>query len=232
MKNKVALVTGANRGIGHEIVSQLAKAGLEVILTARAEERGRRAAEKLKEKGLDVVFHQMDVTMTADIQKVEQFVYSKFGRLDILINNAAVIGESTGICESGILETSPADGDQLFRSACDYSGYASAIEKERGPACIINITSGMGSWNDLNGDHAAYKLSKAGLNSLTVMFSNALRSSNVKVNSVCPGWVRTEMGGAGAPRSVGQGADTIVWLPLAPVIPEGKCLRNRKEINW
>lgn len=97
---------------------------------------------------------------------------------------------------------------------------------------IINISSGMGELQNLNGTYPAYSLSKAALNALTVMFSRELAEKGISVNAMCPGWVRTDMGGPDAPRSVAEGADTAVWLATEPAVPTGKFFRDRKEVNW
>lgn len=97
---------------------------------------------------------------------------------------------------------------------------------------IINMSSGMGELNSLTGDYPGYSLSKASLNALTIMFSNDLKDKGIKVNAMCPGWVKTDMGGPDAPRSVSQGADTAVWLATENIIPTGKFFRDREEINW
>src|SRR5262249_21772345 len=104
--------------------------------------------------------------------------------------------------------------------------------KKSDDARVINVSTGMAVWSDLNGTYAGYRLSKVGLNSLTVMFANDLRHTNIKVNSVCPGWVRTDMGGANAPRSIEQGADTITWLATQINISTGRFFRNRREISF
>jgi NAD(P)-dependent dehydrogenase (short-subunit alcohol dehydrogenase family) len=97
---------------------------------------------------------------------------------------------------------------------------------------IINISSGMGELNSLTGIYPGYSLSKSSLNALTIMFSNSLKEKNIKVNAMCPGWVKTDMGGSGATREVGEGADTAVWLATEPEIPSGRFFRDRKIIDW
>ena len=104
--------------------------------------------------------------------------------------------------------------------------------KKSDDARVINVSSGMGAWNSLDGSYAGYRLSKVSLNALTVMFANDLHGTAIKVNTISPGWVRTDMGGSHAPDSVEQGADTIVWLATAKNIPSGKFLRNRREISF
>jgi len=94
------------------------------------------------------------------------------------------------------------------------------------------VSSGRGELKGLSGDYPGYSLSKASLNALTIMFSNELKSKGIKVNAMCPGWVKTDMGGPNAPRDVSQGADTAVWLATETEIPTGKFFRDRKEIDW
>lgn len=104
------------------------------------------------------------------------------------------------------------------------------LKSENG--CIINISSGMGELQSLSGDYPGYSLSKTSLNALTIMFSNELKEKGIKVNAICPGWVKTDMGGPNAPQNVSQGADTAVWLATEKIIPTGKFYRDRKEISW
>ncbi|MFI5134545.1 MAG: SDR family oxidoreductase [Chitinophagales bacterium] len=228
---KIAVITGANRGIGFEVCRQLARIGFTVVLTARDEFKGSKAAENLVEENLPVEFHQLDVTDEAGIEQLAHFIGEKFGKLDLLVNNAGIISNGKSISTASLEEIRAVIETNYFGPLMLSKALIPPLKKSN-DARIINLSTGMGVWNDLNGTYAGYRLSKVGLNALTAMFANDLLNSKIKVNSVCPGWVRTEMGGPGAPRNVEQGADTITWLAEMKNIPTGKFFRNRKEISF
>jgi len=231
MGNKVALVTGANKGIGFEICLQLAEEDYKVILTARNEKKGTDAAQKLKSIGLEVFYHPLDVTNSESISKLAQYVAGEFGHLDVLINNAGIISSSKKISEVSLEEIRKVMDTNFFAVIQVTQGFLPLLKNSTNGK-IINISSGMGQLDSLSGDYAAYRLSKAGLNSITLMFANELHEYGIKVNAICPGWVKSDMGGPNAPRSVKQGADTAVWLALESKISTGKLFRDRAEIDW
>lgn len=229
-----AIVTGANRGIGYEIVRQLAVRGVEVVLTARDRPAGEAATQKLASAG-KVVFHPLDVTDDASAAGLRDFIAKRFGYCDILVNNAGMIAEG----DDSILTVRP---DAVAATlATNTIGPLRLVQvllpllakSERGGR-VINISSGAGELSDFDGSWApAYSLSKAALNLVTRMLTPPCRERHVVVNSMCPGWVRTDMGGATAPRDVTQGADTAVWLALdAPPKESGRFFRDRKPIAW
>lgn len=228
---KTAVVTGANRGIGLEVCRQLAHAGYQVILTARDEAKGRKVADLLLEVNLNVEFFLLDVTNNHHIRDLADFLKKKYGVLDALVNNAAIIGSRESV-------SAPSSDEIRQVMETNYFGPLMLVKallpllKRSDDGRIVNVSTGMGAWNDLAGNYAAYRLSKVGLNALTVMFANDLHERGVKVNSVCPGWVKTDMGGANAPRTVEQGADTIVWAVTHSPMPTGKFFRNRREISF
>ncbi len=228
---KVALVTGGNRGIGFEVCRQLALAGLMVILTARDEAKGKNATAKHIEQKLTVEFQQLDVTNENHIHSLAELVTKKYGHLDVLVNNAAIIGTRQSISAPEMDEIRNVMATNYFGPLMITKAFIPLLKKSD-DARVINVSTGMGAWDDLTGSYAAYRLSKVGLNSLTVMFANDLKSTNIKVNSVCPGWVQTDMGGRGAPRTVEQGADTITWLAISKNVLTGKFFRNRREISF
>jgi NAD(P)-dependent dehydrogenase (short-subunit alcohol dehydrogenase family) len=234
MNAPIVAVTGANRGIGYEIARQLAQRGARVILTARQARAGKEAAEKLKtDAGASVAFHVLDVTNQRSIDSLREFIEAEFKGLDVLINNAGIIADADADVLSvpvdavrDTLETNTLAPLRLVQSVAHLLG-----KSKRGR--VINVSSGMGALSGMGPDHGAYRLSKAALNAVTAMLATALSGDHIAVNSACPGWVRTDMGGANAERSVEQGADTPVWLALdAPQSLTGKFVRDRKVIAW
>ena len=227
---RIALVSGANRGIGREIMRQLAERGMTTILGSRDEEKGQEAAE-----GIDgnVVVKQLDVTDEKDIAELARGIEEEFGRLDVLVNNAGV---SVDEGQRGV----DADLD-VVRESLEMNLFGAwrlceafvPLMRLNGYGRIVNVSSGMGALNDMGGGSPAYRVSKTALNALTRILASELRGSGILVNSVCPGWVRTDMGGSGASRSVEEGADTLVWAATLPDNgPTGGFFRDRREIPW
>lgn len=232
MKQKIAVVTGANRGIGYEISRQLGQLGVTVVMTARDKEKGQEAFKQLKLEGLDVHFHSLDVTNESSIQELALYLKEQFGSIDILINNAGIsIDGNKNVLEASL---------DTFRKTMETNVYgplrlsqalATSLQ-ESGDGRIVNVSSGMGAIKDLGGWSPSYSFSKTALNALTIQLADELQGKGVLVNSMCPGWVRTDMGGLSAPRSVAEGADTAVWLATGNVGRTGKFFRDRKEIAW
>jgi NAD(P)-dependent dehydrogenase (short-subunit alcohol dehydrogenase family) len=238
---RVALVTGGNRGIGFEIVKKLAAQGMTVLIGARSRDEGVKAQQQLEHDKLDVQFTPLDVTDALSIQSAIGRIKDNFRRLDVLVNNAGIMVDSnTGISELNLtifqntLETN-AFGPLLLSQAC------LPLMKTNDYGRIVNMSSTLGSLTDIaspDSQHAeiqspAYRLSKAILNGITVLLASELRGTNILVNSACPGWVRTDMGGDQAPLSPEQGADTPVWLATLPDDgPSGGFFRERQPIPW
>jgi len=233
--DRVALVTGANRGIGLEIVRQLAEVGNRVILGARNIAQGEAAARTLSSNGPKVFAAELDVTKEVTIEKLVHRVRSDFGRLDILVNNAGVLVDESDLPS----ETKP----QTIRSTIETNLLGPwrmcqafiPLMRLNNYGRIVNVSSGAGALSEMpeNLYAPAYSISKTALNALTIMFASELRGSNILVNAACPGWVRTDMGGANAPRSVQEGADTAVWLATLPDNgPSGGFFRDRTRIEW
>ena len=232
MKNpRIALVTGANKGIGFEVARELARMGWRVFLGARNEKAGRAAAEKLSGAG-DVVFLQIDVSDDKSIRAATDELGRQSARLDVLINNAGILldeDKSALTLTPEIFETTLRTntlGPWLVARA-----FEPLLKKGREPR-IVNVSSGGGQLEDgADGWAPGYCVSKTALNGVTVQLAAALPT--FAVNSVCPGWVRTEMGGEDATRSVAEGAATIVWLATdAPHNLTGKFVKDRKVIPW
>ncbi|MBI3596722.1 MAG: SDR family oxidoreductase [Nitrospirae bacterium] len=231
MDKRIAIVTGANRGIGTEVVRQLAEKKWKVILTARDEAQGRKACEDLAGRGLDVQFHRLDVTDPENIHRLAQDLKADPGRLDVLVNNAGVLMDEDRGSDRITIETLRRTMEANFFGPFQLSQALLPLLNRSDDARIVNVSSGLGQLSDGGGGYPAYSISKAALNMMTVQLAEDLKG-RVKVNSVCPGWVRTEMGGPGATRSVEKGAESIVWLATDPMIPNGKFIRDRKEIAW
>ncbi len=231
MEQKIILVTGANRGIGLEIVKEVAELGHIAILTARDEVKGRKAAEDLQQSGLNVHFIQLDACDENSIQQAVSKVAEQFGRLDVLINNAGIFTDredSLSVSRKVVQEHL----DVNFIGPMMVSQAFIPLLKKSKEGRIINFSSQMGRLNGMGGGSAAYRFSKTAINSLTGVMAADLAGTNIKVNSMCPGWVKTDMGGAGASRTLQQGADTAVWLATAEGIPTGKFFADRKETEW
>jgi NAD(P)-dependent dehydrogenase (short-subunit alcohol dehydrogenase family) len=230
---RVAVVTGANRGIGLETARQLAREGIHVVLTSRDVPKGEAARQKLAAEGLFVAFHQLDVTDLVSIQRLREDLEHDCGRLDILVNNAGIL------LDNGI-HALDVDLD-MVRETVETNVYGPLLlcqalvplMEQNGYGRIVNVSSGMGQLSDMGSGNPAYRLSKTALNAVTSMVAAQTRDRNILVNSMCPGWVRTDMGGAAATRSVDQGADTALWLSTLPDDgPTGGFFRDRKPIPW
>jgi NAD(P)-dependent dehydrogenase (short-subunit alcohol dehydrogenase family) len=236
-KNKVALITGANKGLGFEIARQLGQQGVTVVLGARDKAKAEEAAKKLKAEGVDAHAVKLDVTREADVAGLPDFFESKFGRLDILVNNAGVLLDFGGVTR------------ETFRQTYETNVIAPYFITEAllpllkaGPAGrIVNHSSIMGSMtvtgdpNSLPSEWVlpAYCSSKAALNMLTVTTARTLEGTNVKVNSAHPGWVKTDMGSDQAPMEVVDGAKTAVALALLPDDgPTGGFFHMGENLPW
>jgi NAD(P)-dependent dehydrogenase (short-subunit alcohol dehydrogenase family) len=231
-------VTGANRGLGFETSRQLARLGHRVILAVRDEAKGQEAAHALSNEGLKVRFHPLDVTSAKSVSALTHFAEAEFGGVDVLVNNAGVMLEGT----------SPPDAPLVLRT--DLETFADTYATnlfgpvrlcqalvpgmlERGWGRVVNVSSGLGQLVEMGAGWPAYRSSKAALNALTRVLAAELARTPVLVNSVDPGWVRTDMGGAQADRSTLEGCDTIVWAATLPDGgPSGGFFRDRKPIPW
>ena len=225
---KVVLVTGGNRGIGLEICRQLADLGHKVIMSARDPEKGNIAAEKMV---LSIDVQALDVTNTNHIEKLASYLSETYGSLDVLINNAGIGIGSNGVAKADLTEVKEIMETNFYGPWRLTHALLPLLEKSD-DGRIINISSSMGALNKMEGGYAGYRMSKSALNALTILTANELAKTSIKVNAMCPGWVKTEMGGAGATRTVAQGADTAVWLSTEEKILSGLFFRDRKVISW
>ena len=236
-EKRIALVTGANKGIGFEVARDLARKGFHVFLGARDTEAGEAAAEKLRKEGEkedygEITFIKIDVSKSDSIRNAAEEFSRKSDRLDTLVNNAGILLDD----DKDVLTATP----EMFETTLRTNTLGALLVaqafvlflKKSGAPRIVNVSSGGGQLADgADGWAPAYCISKTALNGVTSQLAAAL--PKFAVNSVCPGWVRTDMGGPNASRSVGEGATGIVWLAAdAPQNETGKFFRDRKVIPW
>ena len=236
-EKRIALVTGANKGIGFEVVRDLARKGFHVFLGARNEKAGEVAAEKLRTEGVkedygEITVLKIDASKPDSIRRAAEEFSRKSDRLDTLVNNAGILLDD----DKDVLMVAPETFETTLRTntlgALLVSQAFVPFLKKSGAPRIVNVSSGGGQLaGGADGWAPAYCISKTALNGITSQLAAAL--PKFAVNSVCPGWVRTDMGGPNATRSVGEGATGIVWLAAdAPQNETGKFWRDRKVIPW
>jgi NAD(P)-dependent dehydrogenase (short-subunit alcohol dehydrogenase family) len=230
---RVALVTGANRGLGFETSRQLLAKGLTVVLAGRddaALERARRTLAQSEQRAMTI---RMDVTDVESIVAAQRTVADRVGSVDVLVNNAAVL-----LFENDDVLSIPPDAyrdtfeTNVFGVIEVCRVFAPDMARAR-YGRIVNVSSGAGQLATMSAYAPAYSMSKTALNAFTRILAHTYQGSGVLVNAVDPGWVRTDMGGASAPRSPQEGADTIVWLATLPDGgPTGGFFRDRRAIEW
>jgi NAD(P)-dependent dehydrogenase (short-subunit alcohol dehydrogenase family) len=228
-----AVVTGGNRGIGLEICRQLAVRGVTVLMGSRDPARGEAARASLGAAGAGIRVLGLALDDPASIAAAAAAISADPGRLDILINNAGVFDKADAPAQ----KLAPAVLERTLRTNLVgpllLSQALLPLLRRSGSGRIINISSGMGQLHGMGSGSAAYRLSKTALNGLTATLAADLLGDRIAVNAVCPGWVKTDMGGAGAQREVAQGADTPVWLALdAEQVRSGGFWRDRAELPW
>jgi NAD(P)-dependent dehydrogenase (short-subunit alcohol dehydrogenase family) len=229
---RIAVVTGANRGIGLEVARQLAGDGFHTVLAARDSGKGEAAATGLRDEGLDVEARRLDVSDPGSAAEFGDALERDHDRLDVLVNNAAGFYDTW---QSGV----EADLD-VVRDAFETNvlGAWRTVQAclpllRRSPSArIVNVSSGGGALTDMGGGTPAYRVSKTALNALTRILSVELRRARILVNSVCPGWVATDMGGPGG-RPVEDGAASVMWAVRLPDDgPTGGFFRDGRRIDW
>jgi len=231
---RTAIVTGANRGIGFEVCRQLAALGLRVVLTSRDAAKGDAAVAKLAASGLTVTARELDVTREASIAALAEWLEREFGGVDVLVNNAGILDSGSG---TRVLNTSAETLRNVLATNIEgpflMCKALVPLMRRRQYGRVVNLSSGLGQLSDMGAGTPAYRVSKAALNALTRTLAAEVGGTNILVNSACPGWVRTDMGGPNATRSVEQGAETVVWLATLPDDgPTGGFFRDCKPISW
>ncbi|MBA2479899.1 MAG: SDR family oxidoreductase [Planctomycetes bacterium] len=233
MAEPIILVTGGNRGIGLEICRQLAERGARVIMGARDKAKGEAAKATLGAAAERITVEVLAVDDSASVTGFAQRIGKSPGHLDVLINNAGIFDKRDANASAVPVEVV----EQTIRTnVLGPMRLAQALLlmlRASKAGRIINISSGMGTLHDMGAGSAAYRMSKTALNALTATLAAELTTSRIAVNSMCPGWVKTDMGGPGATRTVAEGADTAVWLALdVDQATTGKFWRDRAEIPW
>jgi NAD(P)-dependent dehydrogenase (short-subunit alcohol dehydrogenase family) len=236
-ETRVALVSGANRGIGLEIVRQLSRLGVVAVMGSRDLAKGKAAADKLVTEGLEVPVVALDVSDPLSPARALADVHKLLGRCDILVNNAGVLLDGPGGFDSSLFDLTDETARQTYET--NVLGPLHLIQvcvplmRDQGYGRIVNVSSGAGQLSEMGKGFPAYRMSKTALNALTRITANEVAGSNIKVNAVCPGWVKTDLGGPNATRSVEDGAKCPVWLATLPDNgPTGGFFRDNKPIAW
>ncbi len=232
MDKKIAIVTGASRGIGRQVAIELGGKGIHVICASRQLKDSEKTANTIRNSDGSAEAFSLDVSNPKSVQDFLETILNLHKRIDILVNNAGVYLDQGPIENTNLEKLQGTLDTNLIGPFLLSQGLLPLMIKNR-YGRIVNVSSGMGQLSDMGSGYAAYRISKTALNALTrILFSEA-GSKNIKVNSVCPGWVRTDMGGKTATRSVEKGAETIVWAALLDDNgPSGSFLRDKKEIPW
>ena len=236
MNERIAVVSGANRGIGLEISRQLAQAGVRVVMTARNTDKGKAACQTLSGATVAPCFHPLDVTCDASVAALAAYLQTEFSRLDILVNNAGILRAEDDGAEVSVLDQSMECFEDTL--ATNFYGQLRVCQAlvplfKRSPGGrIVNISSGLSQLHQMQDKFPAYTVSKTALNALTRMLADATRADGVLVNAALPGIVATDMGGPRG-RPLEEGADTPVWLALLPDDgPTGQLFYDREQVDW
>lgn len=232
MKNYI-VITGASRGLGKELSKQLAKLGYNILITARDESIGKKVLHEIEEYSpkVSLLFYKLDVSDEKSIERFANYLIKQKIKVNVLVNNAGIVESNKSTLDTSKKEIQKSLDTNFYGPLLLSQKIIPLLQKaENGK--IINVSSGMGSFKELSGGYAAYRISKLALNSLTAIMSKDLMGKNVKVFSVCPGWVKTDMGGVAAPRSLQEGVDSIKWLITKNEGVNGRFYRDKRQINF
>jgi NAD(P)-dependent dehydrogenase (short-subunit alcohol dehydrogenase family) len=231
---RIAVVTGANRGLGREIARQLAVQGLTVVLTSRDPAKGHLALADFREQGLTADHHALDVRDPFSVSMLRDWLDKRYGRVDVLVNNSGILIDRNATRLAEIeLECLRWTMETNLYGALRMTQALLPLMHRHGYGRIVNMSSTLGQLADMRSGTPAYRISKTALNAATRILAAELKDTNIKVNAMCPGWVRTDMGGPQATRSVEEGADTAVWLATLPDEgPSGGFFQDRGPVPW
>jgi NAD(P)-dependent dehydrogenase (short-subunit alcohol dehydrogenase family) len=220
---RIAVVTGSNRGLGYAISRKLSQIGIHVILTSRKEAEGLAAKQQLSNEGFDADYHLLDVNNNASVQQFTEWLRETYGKVDILVNNAGV-NPTPKPEESSLLtvnlETMQATFETNVLAVVRISQALIPLMKQQNYGRIVNISTEMASLTAIPTDYyplaPSYRLSKIGVNGMTVILAKELQNTNILVNAYSPGWMKTDMGGDNAPFTAEEGAETAIYLATLP----------------
>jgi NAD(P)-dependent dehydrogenase (short-subunit alcohol dehydrogenase family) len=232
LKGRVAVVTGANRGIGFEVCRQLGRLGARVVLGSRDTALGAKAEATLRSEGLDVTAHQLEVTDQQSVDALAAWLEAEYGRLDVLVNNAGIMPN-----KDRVLEASLDDLEAMWQvnlvGVWRTTKALLPLMQRGGWGRVVNVSSEAGSLTRTNAVATAYRVSKTALNAFTRSLADELRLQGILANAVCPGWVASDMGGPEATRTLEQGAASILWaITLDDDGPSGGFYQDGKPLPW
>jgi NAD(P)-dependent dehydrogenase (short-subunit alcohol dehydrogenase family) len=226
---RLALVSGGNRGIGLEVCRQLAERSYTVVMGSRDEEQGTAVAAGLPD---GVIVRQLDVADPESVDRLSRSI-EEFGRLDILVNNAGISNDEGQRGVDADLDRVKESLEANLFGAWRLCEMAIPLMRRNGYGRIVNVSTGLAALEDMGGGSPGYRVSKTALNALTRILASELRGSGILVNAVNPGWVQTDMGGSGATRSVEEGAEALVWAATLPNSgPTGGFFQDRRPVPW
>lgn len=229
---RTAIVTGGNRGIGYDICRQLGEQGYSVLMGSRDAANGAEAAAALRDGGADVTALTLDVSQRGSIERAVASAWERFGRIDVLVNNAGIFLDrysGLDVAQETVrqtLEVNVMGPLYLMQAVIPYM-------RQGGYGRIVNVSSKMGQLSGMGSGSLAYRTSKSALNAMTAILAAEVRDSNILINAASPGWVRSDMGGPSASRTLAEGADTPVWLATLPDDgPTGGFFHDRQQVAW
>jgi NAD(P)-dependent dehydrogenase (short-subunit alcohol dehydrogenase family) len=230
---KTAFITGAGRGLGLSCARGLIKRGYKVVIAARETEALERAASFLAEDGGDVLQFQLDITNREHIASLTEVIQSNELQVDVLINNAGIMLEGRSTLSQLESKTFKRTLEVNLLGPTEIMQIVVPKMVERGWGRVVNVSSEMGAFSAFRPYAPAYRISKAALNAATRLASLEWSGRGILINAVCPGWIRTELGGENAPRSVEQGADSVIWaVELPDGGPSGGFFRDGLELEF